>query len=101
LRPIVTNPKVPTAGRRSTIGRVATDLAIILIAVPSAVDFLAPMPRGYCAMTEEFYAFSLGLTILGVQAFLLALRAMSGAEAWLAHQTESRSQPKPQPLDDF
>jgi hypothetical protein len=86
---------------RWTIGRVATDLGIIMVVVPSALDFLAPLPRGACGMTDEFYAFSLGLTILGARALLLALRAISGTDAWLYHQTESRSRPKPQPLDDF
>ena len=87
---------------RWTIDRVATDLAIILVAVPSALELLAPTPRGYCAMTDEFYACSLGLAILGVRAGGIALKALNDAgERWLRLPNSPIARPKPQPLDDL
>ena len=80
-----------------TVGRIAVDLAIILVAVPVAMDGLAPMPRGGCGMTPEFHAEALGLAILGVRTTWLAAKWLNDAgERWL----ERMSSRKPQPLDD-
>jgi hypothetical protein len=81
-----------------TLKRVATDLAIILVAVPVALDWLVPKPRGGCGMTPEFFAESLGLAILGVRTTWLALKWLNDpGERWL----ERILTRKPQPLDDL
>jgi hypothetical protein len=88
--------------RRWTIGRVATDLAIIMVAVPYGLNLLAPSPRGGCGMTPEFYASSLGLLILGIRPTWLALKALNdAAERWLARVTDPKFRPKSLPMDDF
>jgi hypothetical protein len=88
--------------RRWTIGRFMTDLGIVIVAVPLGLDWIAPLPRGGCGMTPEFYAASLGLTILAVRALLLVPKAFNGVdERSLAARSSSRSQPKPNPLDDL
>ncbi len=72
--------------RRWTVGRVATDLAIIMVAVPIALlDLAAPRRRAACAMTDEFDRRpALGLLILTVRASWSILKALNdAAERWL------------------
>ena len=105
-RPEVELGDLPAAGtiatRRWTIGRIMTDLAIVLVAVPVGLRWIVPLPRGGCAMTTDFHVFSLGLTILAGRALLLVPRAFNGVdERFLAGRPPSRCQPKPNPLDDL
>jgi len=87
---------------RWTIARVATDLAIIMIVVPSVIDYLSPMPRGFCGMTEGFMALSMGMAILGLRGFWIVLKFLNDAGERLLNLPNSPlSSQKPQPLDDF
>ncbi len=81
-----------------TIGRVATDLAIILVAVPVVLDWLAPQPRGGCGMTPEFNAEALGLAILGVRSTWLGSKWLNDAGVRCLERISSR---KPQTLDEL
>ena len=86
---------------RWTIGRVAVDLAILLVAVPIALDWLSPRPRGLC-QTDESSVVALGLLILGTRPAWLALKWLNDAgERWLNLPNSPIPRRKPQPLDDF
>jgi hypothetical protein len=87
---------------RWTIGRVATDLGIIMVVVPSALDFLDPHHRGGCVMEEWFILFWLGIAILGIRPTWFVLKALNDAgEQWLHLPNSPVARRKPQPLDDF
>jgi hypothetical protein len=59
--------------RRWTTGRVATDLAIVAVAVPIGLDLLVPPPRSGCGMTPQFYALTLGSTFIYVRLMAVAI----------------------------
>jgi hypothetical protein len=96
-------PIAKRAGRpRWTIGRFVTDLAIIMVAVPLAVDFLAPRPKGSCATDEWTGSLLLGMILLGLRAAWPILFGLNHAtERWLDRREVMRSLRKPQPPDDL
>ena len=102
----------PPRGRRWTVGRVTTALAIILIAVPLGLNILEPQVRGpgSCGSTTDNFALGLGLFLLAVRPTWFFLKTLNNAgERALAALTgrddfaaiPPTSHPKPKPLDDL
>ncbi len=78
--PAARTPRRP----RWTVGRVVTDIAIVAVAVPFALNWIVPRAPEFCAMTTGYYVFSLGATCLGARAAWLVLKALNdAAERWL------------------
>jgi hypothetical protein len=102
------DPPVAKPARRArwTIGRVITDLAIVMVVVPIALNTMAPQVRSpywtNCGDTPENNTLMIGLVILGVRGiWLLPKRANDAGERWLSRLTESRSRPKPYTPEDL
>jgi hypothetical protein len=92
----------PSTGRPWTFSRVATDLAIILVAVPSALEWLVPTPRVGCVVRPVSLVASIGLLILSFRVSWLVLKPINDAfERQLARWSKPISRPKPHPLEDF
>ena len=90
---------------RWTVGRIATDLAMVMVAVPFGLDWHAPKPRGKCGMTTDLAVFSMGLAILAIRASWISLKFVNDAgernlEAFNRDE-RSRRKSKPEPLDDL
>ena len=90
---------------RWTVGRIATDLAMVMVAVPSGLDWLAPRPRGGCGMTTDLAVFAMGLAILAIRASWIALKIANDAgeriiEAFNRDEP-SRRKSKSEPLDEL
>jgi hypothetical protein len=87
--------------RRWSIGRLATNLAIVAIAVPLGLRALAPPGRGECGTTLDNFALMAGLWFLAAKLTWIPLKALNNAaERWLAG-FGSRSSAKPKPQDDY
>jgi hypothetical protein len=92
----------PRGRTRWTIGRVATDLAIILVAVPLIVGALDSAPGGGCGMTGADILLPIGLLFLGIRGAWLFGKVINDAgERWLNLPNSPMARAKPQPPDDF
>src|SRR4051812_5702346 len=81
----------PIPRPRWTVGRLATDLAIVAMAVPMGLGTLAPPVRGSCGMTTENLVFFAGLSYFAARASWVALVALNDAgERWLQALERSR-----------
>ena len=99
--------RAKTIGRPPwTIGRVLTDLAIIMVAVPLGLNFLVPQPHipGGCATGIDIASLTLGLIYLAGIGGLKILKALNDAcerACDIYWPMTGRQGRKPKPLDDF
>src|SRR3954470_17072473 len=71
-RPVAKDPR----RHRWTLDRLATDLAIVAVAVPIGLDLLVPPPRSGCGMTPQFYALTFGATYIYMRLMAAAIAAV-------------------------
>ena len=91
---------------RWTVGRIATLLAMILIAVPIGIDVLEPQVRGpgACGNTPENFALVLGLFLIAARTSWFLLKSLNDAFERACDYywpTPSRPRRKPKPLEDL
>jgi hypothetical protein len=101
----VTNPVLIPSARLWTTGRFATDLAIVMIAVPLGLKAIAPETwfPGSCGDTPENNSLMFGSLVLAASNIGTALKALNDAGKRAINPDTRRGLPgrKPTPLDDF
>jgi hypothetical protein len=81
----MTDALAPRRAKRWSLGRLATDLAVVAVGVPIAIDWLVPPARGECGTTLLNLIWAAGLIVLGARLAWLPLKALNDAsDRWLA-----------------